>query len=366
MKKKAVVMICAAAMMAGAVSCKKDKVELVDEYVDPTYVEGVFNPGKHLSTVVGGGVNQEWSWSGSDPQQLTGIADVADGLDYNFTYKGSGRMATSAVVVDGSNIVCLFEYDEGTLDRMSVRLNGDVAAEGAVSYAQGKLGRIEYSDISAGLIWHFVRRYASDYVNIDLSSAEFDFENHTLSDVFTWSGAGNVSQEFVTTSLSGEISIRDLFAIAGNAFSEQLGSVGSLLLPLLVQNMGDSSFAFSVSSDVSVDYTYDDKYNPFRGLWYRGLSFQPMALSANNFTSAHAMGNLRLEVEISLPEECPEFLSEYASYWQMICLMVNGQSFGQDIPIDETITRTYQYNAIGFPTSYTDQDGETVTLTYKD
>jgi hypothetical protein len=50
----------------------------------------------------------------------------------------------------------------------------------------------------------------------------------------------------------------------------------------------------------------------------------------------------------------------------MIYLMVNGQTFGQDIPIDETLTRTYQYNAIGFPTSYTDQDGKTVTLTYKD
>jgi hypothetical protein len=91
-----------------------------------------------------------------------------------------------------------------------------------------------------------------------------------------------------------------------------------------------------------------------------------MSLSANNFTSAHAMGNLRFNVKISLPEECPAFLSDYAAYWSMIYLMVNGQTFGQDIPIDETLTRTYQYNAIGFPTSYTDQDGKTVTLTYKD
>lgn len=366
MKKRAVVVICAVALMVGAVSCKKDKVEPEDEYVNPTYVEGVFNPGKHLSTVVGTGINQEWSWSGNSPQQLIGISDADNSTGYNFTYNGSGRMTTSTILADGSNFTCLFTYDEGMLDRMSVRFHGGIAAVGTVGYAGGKLNRVDYTDISDDLVWYFARKYASEYMNLDLSSADLDFKNPTLSDVLTWSSDGNVSQESLTANISGEISISDLFAIAGDAFSEQLGSMGSLLLPLIVQSMGDSSFAFTISGDVNVDYTYDDKYNPFLGLWYRGISLQPMSLSANNFTSAHAMGNLRLEVVVSLPEECPEFLSEYASYWPMVYLMVNGRSFGQDIPVDKTITRTYQYNTIGFPTSYTNQDGENVTLTYKD
>lgn len=363
--KRIVVMMCAVALMAGAVSCKKDpKPE--DEYVNPTYVEGVFNPGKHLSKVVGNDINEEWSWSNTDPQQLTGIADASSHTYYNFTYKGSGRMATSNINVDGTTITCSYEYDEGTLDRMTVRLNGNIAAEGTAGYAGGNISRIDYSNISGDLIWHFARSYASDFLGMDLSAADLEFTNPTLSDVFTWDEAQNVKQEFVTANISGEISISDLFTIAGDMLSDQLGAMGSLLLPLIVQNMGDSSFAFSVTGDVNVDYAYDNKYNPYRGLWYRGISFQPMSLSANNFTSVHAMGNLRFNVKISLPEECPAFLSDYAAYWSMIYLMVNGQTFGQDIPIDETLTRTYQYNAIGFPTSYTDQDGKTVTLTYKD
>jgi len=349
--------------MAGAVSCKKDP-NPEDEYVNPTYVEGVFNPGKHLSTVVGPDVNEEWSWSNTDPQQLTGISDVANG-NYNFTYKGSGRMASSTFTSDGSTLVCSYEYDEGTLDRMTIRLDGDIAAEGSVGYAGGSISRVDYSNISDDFIWHFIREYATELLNMDLSTADLDFENPTLSDVYTWDSVKNVSQEFVTANISGEISLRDLVTIAGDMISGQLGPMASIL-PLIVQNMGDSSFAVTISGDVNVDYAYDNKYNPYRGLWHKGISLQPMSLSANNLVSAHAMGNLRFEVVINLPEECPDFLSDYASYWSMFCMMFNGQTVGQDIPIDETLTRTYQYNAIGFPTSYTNQDGETVTFTYKD
>ena len=99
--KRAIVALCALAFFAGMVSCKKDKNEEVipasneTGYENPTYVEGVFNPGRHLAAIVGPGISQQWSWSEGTPKQLTGISDVVRLAEMLSSLMSSGLSAPS-------------------------------------------------------------------------------------------------------------------------------------------------------------------------------------------------------------------------------------------------------------------------------
>lgn len=360
--KRIVVAICALSMLAGAVSCKKDDLNPDENYTNPTYVEGVFEPGRHLASVMGPGVSQLWSWSDTEPQQLLSISDLVNSGTYSFTFKGSGRMASASYTAGGNSIAYSYEYDEGTLDRITVRQNGNIAAVGTAGYAGGKITRIDYSDLSSP----FLLQFANQYLGLNLATdVNIRFNNPSFSDTYVWNGENVTSENFVAN-LNGTITLSQLANLAGDAIEETLGSYASMILPLLVQYMGDSTQNINITINAAITNTYDNKYNPYRGFWGDGLLMQPQALSANNVTSSTVTGTTNMEVTLSLPTECPEILSQYATIWNLVVAMINGQTFSQDMPINVAHTRTYQYNNIGFPTSYTNENGETFTLTYKE
>ena len=364
--KRIVVAVCALSLMAGVVSCKKDDINNAssneDTYTNPTYTEGVFQPGRHLASVLGNGVSQQWSWSATDPQQLTSITDYVNSGSYSFTYKGSGRLATSTYTAGGSTTSYSFEYDEGTLDRLTIRQNGNIAAVGTAGYSGGKISQIDYTDIASSLLL----QYANAYLDMGLpTDANIHFTNPSLSDTYAWSGE-NVASEHFTGSFNGTVSLSQLSELAGDMISQTLGSYATTLLPLLVQYLGDSTQTFTATVDATVSNTFDNKYNPYRGFWGDGLMAQPQTLSANNVTSTTATGTVTLSVTLSLPTECPSALSQYSMLWNIVIGMINGQSFSQSYPINQAHTYTYKYNSIGFPTSCTNEGGEAYTYTYKE
>lgn len=370
--KRAIVAIIALAFLAGMVSCKKDKNEEIDpignetDYEDPTYVEGVFNPGRHISTVIGPGISQQWSWSETTPEQLTGISDVVNMTSYNFSYKGSGRMATSSYRGDDGTFAYSYDYDEGTLDELVTRKNGAVWLEGNVSHAGGKISRIEYDNLSSD----FVRTMASRLLDRDLDDFTFQLDDPSFVVDYHWNGKNVVSEDY-QASVVGSMTLSQLTTLFEDGLSG--GSLGSYaaLLPLLIQNMGDSSYTYTVDVDATINYTYDSKHNPYLGFWGDGLLMKTKVLSANNVTSATISGSAHFvsSVVLHLPSECPSWIpSQYQAIWFIIQPFLNGMEIPVDrtIPLDQEQRYTYTYNSIGFPTEYTTEEGKTYKITYKE
>lgn len=358
--------------MAGMVSCKKDKNEEIDpignetDYEDPTYVEGVFNPGRHVATVVGPAISQQWSWSEGSPKQLTGIVDVVNSESYNFSYKGSGRMANSSYRKGNNTFSYSYEYDEGWLDELETRKNGALWLEGSVSHSNSHISRIDYSELSDD----FVKTMASRMLNRDLDNFTFNLDEPSFVVNYHWNGQNVVSEDY-EASVVGTMTLSQLSTLFEDGLSgSSLGSYAALL-PLLIQNMGDSSFMYTVDVNATVEYTYDAKHNPYLGFWGDGLLLNTKALSANNITAANVTGSAHFvsSVVLHLPSECPAWIpSQYQAIWFIIQPFLNGMEIPVDrtIPLDQTQGFTYTYNSIGFPVEYTTQDGKTYSITYKE
>ena len=61
--KKIVITLCAFALVAGVVSCKKEKIEPTEQDPVPVYAEGIYHPTMKIATVSENGVlTQEWNW----------------------------------------------------------------------------------------------------------------------------------------------------------------------------------------------------------------------------------------------------------------------------------------------------------------
>jgi len=365
--KKVLIVAFVLALMGGAVSCKKEEVkpiegpatDTVKPYEDPIYVEGVFNPGRHLATVVAGGHNEQWNWSATTPKQLTSITDPTMGATTSLTYKGSGLLASATQTSNGSTTKINFDYEAGgTLNSYTILLGGKSVATCNAGYSGGHISELNYRDVDVA--------YLAQIGGIDLGS-DFQVNSLTMDDNFNWTG-NNPVKETLAINLDGRISLRALDELAHdeivNLFGSTLASVAEAFINLMVLNMGDSTYATTVSGSIASDYTFDDKYNPYRGLWYHGLTMQPASLSANNLLSTTTNGNLHVSIVFTMPAQCPSFLSDYSMYWSVIRMLIDGRELSRDIPYSSTETLTYTYDAIGFPTTCTDQDGLTTTYTY--
>lgn len=366
--KKFIVALCGLALLAGLSSCKKDDPSTDEEpantYADPAYVEGIFNPGRHIKSIVGPKMSQQWNWSGS-PLQLTDVTDVVNGESYSFSYKGSGRLGVSDIRNSEGTEQYTFTYDDGTLDSYEIRKNNKMMGRGSVCYAGGHISYITYSDIAAN--WMIEMSNSLFGMNMSTNTS-IQFDNPMFTDRYTWNGS-NVATESVEMDLDGTISLSELFDLFGDQMSGAFGSY-SAILRLMVQAMGDSSYAFSITASANASYKYDSKFNPFRGYWGEGLITNPRALSANNVTSVQNTGSIRFQsnITIDLPSECPAWASAFSGAWGIIHMLLNGRSIpiDQTIPLSSTKTYSYSYNSIGFPTQVTDQDNNTFTYTYQE
>lgn len=370
--KRAIVALCALAFVAGMVSCQKDKNEDVtptgggNSYTDPTYVEGVFNPGNHLATIVGPGLSEQWDWSNGNPQQLTGISDVVMSTSYNFSYQGDGRLVTSTFRANDGSYAYSYDYDGNVLNSLAIRKNGALWANGRVSHSGDHVSQIDYTNLSTD----FIKTMAGQFLNRDLSNTSFSVDDPAFIVEYTWDG-DNVTTDYIEAVMSGRITLSQLYDIFGDEISGSSLGQYAALLPLLIQNMGDSSYFYSVDIAVTTQYSYDKKYNPYRGFWGDGLLMNTKVMSANNITAVTSSGTAHFvsNVVLHLPAECPAWVpSQYQSYWFILQPLLDGMNIpiDQTIPLDKEQHFTYTYNSTGFPTSFTTEEDKTYTLTYKE
>lgn len=360
--KKILTVVCSLVLFFSAVSCKKDNPNGGNPSSDnntavPTYIEGVYNPGMHISSIMGPGRAQSWSWDNSNPKQLTSIRDVTNGSEYTFTYKGSGRWGVSSYTEDGVSHRLTYSYDDGTLDNFEVRQNDLLMTKAEVFYTAGHIGHISYGNLANKYLIQLVNKQ----YGLDLSTnSSIDLGHPSFTVNYEWNG-NNVSSESIDVTLVGSMSLTDLYSLFESSFSNSgLGQYAGII-PLIIQYMGDSVYDFTITMNTESAYTYDNKNNPFHGFWAKGLLFNTQVLSANNVLTQTVIGALRFQssIAISFPQECPDWMpSSIASMWPIIRGILNNMRIPIDrtFPLDKSNSFTYQYNAQGYPTSVTDQD----------
>ena len=368
--KKVFVAILALALLAGAVSCKKDDPTPADDPTEegggnqdsdtePSYQEGIYNPWRHITCLQNTGTNQQWSWNSGTPRQLTAITDQTSGESYTFTYKNSGLLATATHSEDGNSYLYTYSYDDGELDRYTIKKANTTMAEGEVSHnTSGKITSASYDNFHPELCLSMIG-YDMDPANVTLTSSSYNV-------AYTWVG-DNVSQVSESGSFAGKVAMSELIDYFGDELTSGISSYANIVM-LFLQEMGDEQVDYTVSVTRSTNYTYDTQRNPFRGFWGEGLMLNDYVLSANNCTASTAVGNgtFNSGITISLPEECPSWVpSTYQFLWSVIRALLNNKEIpiNRTIPLNKTLSYTYQYNDKGFPTSITCGDVRTA-ITY--
>lgn len=370
--KKTLIALLALALTAGAVSCKKDDSQIIPQDDpnttggdnEPAYVEGFYNPGRHISSLVTDGETQTWTWDAGSPKQLVSIASA--GTSYSFTYKNSGRVATATRTGNGVSLVFTFNYDEDELDRYTIKQQGsaDLLADGQISHSGGKISRIEYPSIAADMIL--------DMVNIEgINTSDLQVKRASLATDYGWTD-DNVTTTTDNGTVTGGITLGLIYQLAGDQLLANLGNLQNYagLIELILQNMSDEMIDFTVTLNNTTRYTYDAKHNPFRGFWGDGLLLNTRMLTANNCTGTVSEGNANFActIVLDLPLTAPAWVpSNYQTYWPILAMLVNGREFpvSRDLPLANETMCTYEYNAKGYPTVI-NQDDTRSTVTYKE
>lgn len=350
----------AVALILGTTSCKKDKDNDRPNGDEAEYVTGIFNPSKHIKTVSGPSVAQRWNWDGSS---LTSISDNENLVNYTFVYKGSGRQGVVNFQDAEQTRRYTYSYDEGTLDNIEFRENDQLMYNGQAFYQSGKLSHMNYTNLST----KFMLQTANRQLGLNLpTESTISMPNPSFTVDYTWTG-NNISSEKINVTLNGTVGVQELFDLFGSQLGGNMGSYAAIL-PLIIQSMGDMTADFTITINRNEAYTYDSKKNPFYGYWGDGLLFNTKVLSKNNVLTAKTTGTARFQsqIRITLPEQCPEWLSQYASMWTIVRAFLNNRELpvDQTIPLDNNQSFTFKYNGDNYPTQVTNSDGQTFSYGY--
>ena len=356
--KKFVVAVCALALMAGAVSCKKDPDDIdpiVEEDPVPEYAEGVYHPVMHLSTVAeDGAITEEYTWNGNDLASIS----YTDGSTVNYTYENGmiskintnlegmdmevryfyvGNQLTKCEVYAAAQKAIDMEMHHNELNKISgatltvdqnflLSLMGDLTGKSAflnnvcgeaVTKAMVKMAQVAAKD---------VRKLTIDSQVIELSC--------------DWVGE-NVVNQYVTAAINVKISSADL-SLLGDAIPEELQAV----LPL-IDMMGGLPLTLALNDTITA--TYDEYYNPYFCNWG--------GLMSMDFTNPNLSGMLSLNNVLTTTNNGSMAIS--------MDFMGQVMDFMNQPIANEYNEYSYLYNDKKYPTQKEAAEA-TITYSYKD
>ena len=331
--------------------------------------EGIYNPtGAHIATIDfsdnGDNVDQKWVWSDYKLQRIeeknaAGDYDPAYTYTYdnwrlsqmimlsdempgtvNYTYT-SNKLTGISITSSGMNIADaeIVRNSSDKIVHMDIIVNNEIIQMlvGLLSDGFGDMDK-KGKDMLTPVFGHDLTRamaVAAEklYHGQKLSVNSTDFEVD-----FTWSG-NNVASAVVTATINGGITFEEL-----NQFVNLETIVGTDYYAVLAAIAGTDELPIELTVADTMEYTYDQKKNPFQG-FYGQLDIS--TFSANNVASSFAHGWMDASITFSVP-----LLGD-----QVI-------PFGMPLEGDsEPTTFTYTYNNAGFPVSR--ESSHYVTATYK-
>lgn len=270
--KKIIVALCAFAMMAGAVSCKKDnEIDPIEEERVPEYAEGVFNPVMQLSSVEQDGVAiEQYTWNGND---LTSIR-YNDGVTANYVYE-NGKIAKVTANMEGNEEV-RYLYNDNQLSNIEIYYDATKAMDMAMQH--NEQNRISGANITVDM--NFLSSLAGGlmgkgtaFENIlgtevaqslvkmakvaKKDNSKYALTNQSVTLALKWNGE-NVDTQYFAASLEVTLSSSDI-RMFGDAGLFEIPEELESILPL-IDMMGGLPFTFTLTDTVAA--TYDNYYNP--------------------------------------------------------------------------------------------------------
>jgi hypothetical protein len=344
--KKFVVILSACAMMAGAVSCKKEKIEPIEDPV-PVYAEGIYHPVMKLATVTEDGVlTQEWNWVGDNLDKITSPDGGA--TTYNYTGNYISKVSTAGdqteelrYYYDESNkfTKCEIFYDGMQAVTMNLTHNAAGKLSGAevlvedsflLSLASGLLG-------GGSLFEQLVGRQAAESMIImaklqHAKNPKFTMGSKEFGMVLDWNGE-NLSSQVINGNASIILDTNDL-----NLLQMFLDIPDEYLGLIQMAMMFQGGLPLTLTLNDTIACTYDTNYNPFFCNW--GEIFSHRNLSLNNAST------MRMSGAVSISASMMGQTMDLYSY-----------------PLSDYQEYEYQYNEKRYPTQVS--SGTEVLYTYK-
>ena len=354
--KKLFVALCAVAALS-MVACKKDNPQPSNPGgstpTEQPRREGEFNPTCKISTITfsDNSAPEMWFWD-----ENTGLLSTINNDDLcggytekaRFTYDSDGRVSTVTLTSAGTESIPLLGSLSGT---MSVEYDGDYISSLSLVNAGERLLTADVKhdgDKVRGATLNL-----SDNMLVDLfnsAMAQFLGESATGDMVtsvdsvsgkvaFVWNGK-NVSQALLNIDFRAGTTLGVIRQIMGDDMS-MFGEYAQYLA-FLPDNM---PLFFTVSMGDTVNYTYDDKSNPYRGFLGR---VHISTLTENNVTTEEHVGSATVAIATSIMNS-----------------MVQIYQTSMPLPLPMYFYQYDEYNDKGFPLSMTDTEGVVSRFEYK-
>lgn len=298
--KKIVIMLCAVALVAGAVSCKKEKIDPV-----PVYTEGIYHPLMQIATVSENGtLTQEWNWVGDNLDKITTPNGGATTYNYSGDY-------ISKVSITGDQMEELrYYYDANNMfTKCEIFYNGMQAV--TMNFTHNAAGKISGAEIliddnfllslagnllgGGSLFERLVGRQAAESMIIMAKlqyakNPKFSVGNKDFGMTLEWNGK-NLSNQIINGTASVVLDTNDLNLL------QMFIEIPEQYLPMIQMVMAlQGGLPITLSLNDTITCTYDTNYNPFFCNW--GEIFSHRNLSLNNALTMSNTGTVAISASL--------------------------------------------------------------------
>lgn len=349
--KKIITMLCCATLMLMAGCKKEERPNNQGSNPNPgpqpqqhDEREGAYDPVCKITGVTynDGTEAEVWTWADGKLQHVN--------QNVQFTYRSDGRVDR----VDVANL-SLGDLMQGMALSGTMQLNysGDYISSLAVtnSGTQVLAAQVQHNssnkvsgatlEMSNDLLVDLFNMVLAQFLNdsTGTGNAVVAVDNVSGNVAFQWEG-DNVSQARLNVSFRVESTVGTLVDLVGEENLSMFGPYAQYL-PMLPDNQ---PLYFNVTVGDTVDYTYDNKVNPYKN--YLGR-VHISCLSANNMDMEVHNGNAHVAISTTILYQTVQvYQTDYP------------------LPIDSKYYEYEQYNSANCPTRIVDQDGVVTLIQY--
>ena len=263
--------------------------------------EGAYDPvGKIVAVTYSDDTpSEEWVWENGKLQRVNN--------DVLFTYRADGRVdqveiqniqTGGLLPIDGLGGTMAVSYSGDYISALSVMNDGTEALTVQVQHNSAKKISGATIDLSDNVLLDLFNSMLAQFMPDSTGSDNFAtaVDNVTGNVSFSWNG-DNVNQALLNIGFRVATTVGTLVNLIGEEnLSSMFGENGSMLA-LAASMFPNQPLYFNVTVGDTVDYTYDNKVNPFHH--YLGR-LHISALTANNVLSEEHTGNAHVTITTSL------------------------------------------------------------------
>ena len=328
--------------------------------------EGIYYPGVHITNVSTNGANTEtWTWDGSKLQSIMAFDNGAVSSNAAITYDGDRMKSIALTTTDLSGTFDLTYRGEYITD-LGFTTGGVRVMDAEVQHNSDNLINLinvtidrNYVDQLLPMLMSLMGSFGSGILNTAMQAVvpevmrympekrlatKASFDDVTFSAELFWTAdKKNVRQVIIKAGIDGSVEASEIAEIASMLGGLGLSDLGDLSQLAQMSSLISGPIQIHAEIGDTIELSYDNMKNPVQWcLPHVG----PSMLSANNVTEMISYGYLNGTATATVP-------------------VLGTQTIPLDYPLDnQNIDYEYEYNAAGYPTSYSTSAGEQTTYTF--